>query len=335
MINIAQIGCGYWGPNLLRNLDANPGCTVSMVCDQSEDRRNYVKQQYGYVEVCDSIDAVFDNPAIDAVILATPVAMHYEQAIRALEAGKHILVEKPMARSCAEVEHIAALAQEKGLTAMAGHTFLYNDAVLYLKKLIDSGELGDILYLYSQRLNLGRIRADVDALWNLAPHDISIIQFLLGDPEPSAVTRAGMDFMQEGIDDVVFMNIFYPGKTMAHVHVSWLDPNKVRKLTVVGSKKMAVYDDMASEKITIFDKGIDRVEPKMDYDDQDFFAFNHRSGDVVMPKVQFSEPLKIEVEHFLACIRGDETCRTDANHALNVVRILEMGGAAAGGNKNG
>ncbi|MDC0335721.1 Gfo/Idh/MocA family oxidoreductase [Pseudodesulfovibrio sp.] len=331
MINIAQIGCGYWGPNLLRNLDANPGCTVRMVCDQSEERRQYVKQRYSYVDTCDTVDSIFENPDIDAVILATPVALHYDQAIRALKAGKHIMVEKPMARSCKEVEHIAALAREKELVAMAGHTFLYNDAVLYLKDLINSGELGDILYIYSQRLNLGRIRADVDALWNLAPHDISIIQYLLGDPEPASVTRAGMDFMQNGVDDVVFMNIMYPGKAMAHVHVSWLDPNKVRKLTVVGSKKMAVYDDMAAEKITLFDKGIDRVESKMDFDEQDFFAFNHRSGDIVMPKVQFSEPLKIEVEHFLACIRGDEQCRTDANHALNVVRILEMGSEACGG----
>lgn len=330
MINIAQIGCGYWGPNLLRNLNANTGCTVSMVCDQSEDRRDYVRQQYPQVTACVDPEAIFENPAIDAVVIATPVALHYEQAIRALEAGKHILVEKPMARSAAEVEHIAALAKERNLTAMAGHTFLYNDAVLYLKKLIDSGELGDILYIYSQRLNLGRIRADVDALWNLAPHDISIIQYLLGDPEPSSVLRAGMDYKQNSIDDVVFMNIFYPGKTMAHVHVSWLDPNKVRKLTVVGSRKMAVYDDMASEKITLFDKGIDRVKPTMDYDDQDFFAFSHRSGDIIKPAIKFSEPLKVEVEHFLACIRGEASCRTDATHALNVVRILEMAGNATG-----
>lgn len=325
MINIAQIGCGYWGPNLLRNLVASPKCNVRLVCDMSEDRRDYVSGMYPAIDVCADLDEAINHPDVDAIVIATPVAYHYEQAMAALTAGKHILVEKPMARSVEEVTAIAKLADEKGLTAMAGHTFLYNPAVLYLKELIDAGELGDIHYIYSQRLNLGRIRQDVDALWNLAPHDISIIQYLLDDPEPTAISRNGMDFMQDGLDDVVFMNIAYPGKVMAHVHVSWLDPNKVRSLTVVGSKKMAVYDDLSTSKVAVYDKGIDRVDTNtMDYDHQDFFAFNHRSGDIVMPKINFKEPLRQEVDHFLDCIAGNTTCRSDAHHAMNVVRILEM-----------
>ncbi|QGY39350.1 gfo/Idh/MocA family oxidoreductase [Pseudodesulfovibrio cashew] len=325
MIQIAQLGCGYWGPNLLRNLDANGDCNVKYVCDMNKSRRDYVATNFpGTTPVADP-ETVYADPEVDAIVIATPVAFHYEHAIRALEAGKHILVEKPMARTAQEVEAINGLAREKGLVAMAGHTFLYNAAVLYLKELIDSGQLGNILYISSQRLNLGRIRQDVDAWWNLAPHDISIIQYLLDDPEPESVTRVGMDFKQPGIDDVAFVSITYPGNVMANIHVSWLDPEKVRKMTVVGSRKMAVYDDMSPNKITILDKGIDRIENgEMDFDDTNFFSFNHRSGDILMPKIDFQEPLKTEIGHFLDCVAGRTACHTDGEHALRVVKILEM-----------
>lgn len=325
MITVAQIGCGYWGPNLLRNLEANPDCRVKYVCDVNPDRRAYVREQYPNVEVLETFEAVLADPEVDGVIIATPVKYHYENAMQALDAGKHILVEKPMARTAVEVEAINELAKAKGLTAMAGHTFLYNPAVRQLKALVDSGELGDILYIYSQRLNLGKIRQDVDAWWNLAPHDVSIIQYLLDDLEPQTVTRVGMDYKQPGIDDVVFVSITYPNNCLANVHVSWLDPEKVRKMTVVGSKKMVVYDDMSPNKLAIFDKGIDRVkESGMDFDTTNFFSFNHRSGDILLPKVDFQEPLKIEIAHFLDCITGQETCRTSGDHALRVVKILEM-----------
>lgn len=331
MIEIAQIGCGYWGPNLLRNLSANPDCNVAMVCDQSAERQAYVKGLYPSTTVTNSPEDIFSNPDIQAVVIATPVAMHFEHAMGALEAGKHILVEKPMARTTQEVEAIAALAKEKNLIAMAGHTFLYNPAVHYLKSLVDSGELGDIRYIYCRRLNLGKIRDDVDALWNLAPHDISIIQYLLDDQMPETIQRTGMDYLQNGIDDVVFMNILYPNKVMAHVHVSWLDPAKVREIIVVGSKKMVVYDDMAESKIRIYDKGIDRIESQdMDFDHQDYFSFNHRFGDITLPRIPFVEPLKSEIGHFLNCIEGKETCRTDATHALGVVHILESASTKAG-----
>jgi predicted dehydrogenase len=325
VVTVAQLGVGYWGPNLLRNLVANKTCRVSKVVDLSGERRDYVKRLYPSIKVTDKAELVFDDPSIDAVVIATPVNTHFEMAVNALKAGKHVLVEKPMARTIEEVRQIGKVAGSKNLVAMVGHTFLYNAAVRYVKKLIDSGDLGDIRYIYSQRLNLGRIRPDVDALWNFAPHDISIIQYWLGNPTPVSVTRRGIDYIQNGIDDVVFLNIIYPNKVMANVHVSWLDPNKIRRITVVGSKKMVVYDDMADNKIAIFDKGIDPVAKlgeNMDYDNLNFQTFSHRSGDVLLPRIDFKEPLKVEIEHFIDCIQNGRECLTDVKHALEVVRIL-------------
>jgi predicted dehydrogenase len=325
VVTVAQLGVGYWGPNLLRNLVANKNCIVVKVVDLSNDRREYVQRLYPSIEVTDKAELVFDDPSVDAVIIATPVNTHFEMAIKALKTGKHVLVEKPMARTIEEVKQIGELASLKKLVAMVGHTFLYNAAVRYVKELINSGVLGEVRYIYSQRLNLGRIRPDVDALWNFAPHDVSIIQYWLGNPTPVSVVRRGIDYIQNGIDDVVFLNIIYPNKIMANVHVSWLDPNKVRRITVVGSKKMVVYDDMAENKIAIFDKGIDPVAKlgeNMDYDNLNFQTFDHRSGDVLLPKIDFKEPLKVEIEHFIDCIQNGRECLTDVKHALEVVRIL-------------
>ncbi len=320
MLNIAQIGVGYWGPNLLRNLVANKGCKVSMVADLSPERREYVRGMYPAIKVTESIDEVLHDPGIEAVVIATPVATHFDLAMGALSAGKHILIEKPMARSVEEVNEIGRLATEKNRVAMVGHTFLFNSAVRYVKKLIDSGELGDIRYIYSQRLNLGRIRSDVDALWNLAPHDISVIQYWLGDPKPLSITRQGSDFIQNGIDDVVFLNIQYPDKVMANVHVSWLDPLKVRLMVAIGSKKMVVYDDVADNKIAVYDKGIDPKDALKGNP-----AFDHRSGDVILPKIDFKEPLKVEIDHFVDCIQNGTKCLTGVDHARKVVEILEGG----------
>jgi predicted dehydrogenase len=332
-VTVAQIGVGYWGPNLLRNLFANENCAMKMVADTSQERQDFVKGLYPSADVTADPCDVFANPEIDAVVISSPVASHFHLAMEALEAGKHILVEKPMATTVKEVEQIALLAEKKDLVAMVGHTFLYNTAVRYLKKLIDSGELGDIRYIYSQRLNLGRIRSDVDALWNLAPHDISIIQYLLGNPTPISVKKNGMDYVQDGIDDVVFMDIVYANKIMAHIQVSWLDPHKIRRLTVVGSRKMVVYDDMADNKIAIYDKGIDRMAvlgENMDFDNNGFSKFNHRSGDILLPKIQYEEPLKKEIAHFVDCIQNGVTCVTGPEHALEVVRILSWAGEKNG-----
>jgi predicted dehydrogenase len=325
MLSVAQIGVGYWGPNLLRNLVASRRCKVKAVADLAAQRRDYVLGLYPGVAVTDNADDVLQDKDTVAVVIATPVATHFDLAVRALKAGKHILVEKPIATTVAEVDEIGRIAREKKLVAMAGHTFLYNAAVRYAKKLIDSGELGDIRYIYSQRLNLGRIRSDVDALWNFAPHDISIIQYWLGDPEPVSIVKRGVDYIQEKIDDVVFMNIVYPNKVMANIHVSWLDPRRLRQMTVVGSRKMIVYDNDAENKIAIFDKGIDRLAvlgQNMDYDDPRYRNFNHREGDVILPRIPFPEPIKVEIDHFIDCIENGTACLSGIDHARKVVRIL-------------
>lgn len=325
MITIAQIGVGYWGPNLLRNFVANKRCHVAKVVELSKERREYVKNLYPGIETCDMLESILDDASIQAVVIVTPAKTHFPLVMQALEHEKHVLVEKPMAMSVREVEQIAALSQKQKRVVMVGHTFLYNPAVRYLKRLIDSGDVGDIRYIYSQRLNLGRIRSDVDALWNFAPHDVSIIQYLLNDPVPVTVTRDGMDYIQPGVEDVVFMHIQYPGKIMAHVHVSWLDPNKVRRMTVVGSKKMVVYDDIADNKIAIYDKGIEPVAVlgnKMDFDYPNFGKFSYRSGDVLLPKVGWKEPLQLEVAHFLECIQDGIPCVSGPEHARNVLEVL-------------
>ena len=324
-LKVAQIGVGYWGPNLLRNLITNKNCDVKRVVDYSKERQQFVSGLYPSIKVSGKIDEIINDQNIDAVIIATPVATHFDLAMRCLEAGKHILVEKPMATTVEEVQQIGKLAKKNNLVAMVGHTFLFNSAVRYVKTLIESGELGDIRYIYSQRVNLGRIRNDVDALWNLAPHDVSIIQYWLNEPEPVSVSRSGQAYVQDGIDDVVFLNINYPGNIMAHIHVSWLDPHKIRRMTVVGSKKMVVYDDIAENKIIIYDKGIDRLAilgEHMDFDNPSSFNFSHRSGDVIMPKINWVEPLKTEIAHFVECIQHSTSCLTDAYHAEKVVNIL-------------
>jgi predicted dehydrogenase len=322
----AQIGCGYWGPNLLRNFSALPGCSVKYVVDSSPERRGFVERNFPHTSAIDTADAVLKDPEIDAIIVATPAGSHFTMASNALCAGKHVFVEKPLATTVSEVDELARQARARRLVVMAGHTFVYNSAVRYVKELVDSGELGDIRYIYSQRLNLGRIRDDIDALWNFAPHDVSIIQYWLNDVEPVAVRRQGMAYMQDGIDDVVFLNLEYPGKIIANVHVSWLDPQKVRKMIVVGSRKMVVYDDVADNKIAIYDKGIDRkavLGENMDFDNPQRAQFNYRSGDIVLPEIKFREPLRVEAEHFIECVRTGQAPLTGLQHARNVVSVLE------------
>ncbi len=325
-INIAQIGVGYWGPNLLRNLAVNKYCEVKTVVDLSKERRDFVISNYPNIVTTDNVNVVLNDNTINAVVIATPVSTHFDLAIKCLKAGKHVLIEKPMATTVGQIEEINIIAKKYNLIAMVGHTFLYNSAVRYVKNYINNGDLGDIRYIYSQRLNLGRIRSDVDALWNLAPHDISIIQYWLDDPEPISVERSGQSYVQKGVDDVVFLNMSYKGGVMANIHVSWLDPNKVRKITVVGSKKMIVYDDIAENKIAIYDKGIDplaKIGDMMDFDDMSIQNYKHRSGDVILPKLDWKEPLQTEIKHFIDCIITGRECITNPTHARRVVSILE------------
>jgi len=325
-INLAQIGCGYWGPNLLRNFSAVAGCQVRWVVEQDASRRKFVEKYFPGTATTADVAAVLNDSAVHGIIIATPADSHFTLAEAALRHGKHVFVEKPLATRVSEVDVLETLARERRLVVMAGHTFLFNNAVRYVKTLIERGELGEIRYIYSQRLNLGRIRSDIDALWNFAPHDLSIIQYWLGDPDPIEVQRSGSDFMQAGVDDVVFLNVTYPGKIMANIHVSWLDPQKVRKMVVVGARKMVVYDDMAEDKISIYDKGIDRIAKlgeNMDFDAPGRFQFDYRSGDILLPKIDWTEPLRSEAEHFLHCLRTGETPLTGTTHARRVVEILE------------
>lgn len=326
-LTLAQLGCGYWGPNLLRNFSALPNCAVKYVVDSSPERRAFVEANFPRSLAVNSSEGILGDDQIDGVIIATPAATHFELAKQALQAGKHVFVEKPLATKATEVDELGACAEQQRLVVMAGHTFLYNGAVRYVKALIDAGELGDIRYIYSQRLNLGRIRGDIDALWNFAPHDISIIQYWLDDPTPVSVSRHGMAYMQEGIDDVVFLNLQYPGKIIASVHVSWLDPQKVRKMIVVGSRKMVVYDDVSENKIAIYDKGIDRkaiLGQNMDFDRPQPAPFNYRSGDILFPQIEFTEPLRAEAEHFCDCVLNSTRPLTGLAHARGVVSILEQ-----------
>ena len=326
MINVAQIGIGYWGPNILRNLVNNASTRVMMVADLSEERGNYVSSLYPDIEFSTNSTDVINDDRIDAVVIATPVHNHFKIAMQCLKAGKHVLVEKPMAMNVLEVDQIEQLSKKNNLVAMVGHTFLYNSAVIYIKKILDNGEIGDVRYIYSQRTNLGRIRNDIDALWNLAPHDISIIQYWLDESSPISISRQGMAFVQSGIDDVVFLNLKYQKNIMANIHVSWLDPHKIRKMTIVGTKKMIVYDDISENKITIYDKGIDRMAvlgENMDFDNSSSFSFNYRSGDIIIPKLNWIEPLKAEIDHFAECILDDVDCISGTKNARSVVKILE------------
>ncbi|MBI4665265.1 MAG: Gfo/Idh/MocA family oxidoreductase [Nitrospinae bacterium] len=326
MIIVGQLGCGYWGPNLLRNFSSRKDCRVKWVAEVSAERQAYVRENYPDTPVTPHFEEVLADPEVNAVVIATPAATHFALARAALQNGKHVLVEKPFTNSVSHAQELAALAAEKGLALMAGHTFIYNAAVRYVKNLVDSGELGDIFYIYCQRLNLGKVRSDVNAWWNFAPHDVSILLYLLNGSLPAAVTAVGSDYIQSGVEDVVFATYSWANKMTAHVHVSWLDPGKTRRITVVGSKKMVVYNDISDDKIAIYDKGVDRIPrlaQRMDFDHYNGYQLSQRTGDVILPKINFTEPLKVQAEHFLECIRDGKEPLTGARHAIPVVMALE------------
>jgi len=335
MITIAQIGCGYWGPNLVRNFNQIKDCKLHTVCDPREDRLEYVKSNYPYVKTTKNYKELLHDSEIDAIIVATEAETHYKLAREGLSEGKHIFVEKPLSMFTRECKDLIELSESKNLTLMVGHTFEYNAAVQKIKKYIMNGELGDLYYIYSQRLNLGRVRHDINAMWNLAPHDVSIILFWL-EEEPVKVSAHGVAHLQKGIEDVVFINLDFGNGKFAHIHSSWLDPNKVRKMTIVASKKMVVYDDVSSDaKVQIYDKGIDKKNLGTEmgpYDDFGKFQLLQRAGDILIPKINFVEPLKVECAHFIQCIREHKRPLTDGRNGLRVVKILE---AAQESLKNG
>lgn len=325
MLTIAQIGCGYWGPNLLRNFVTNKNARVKLVAEINPERLAFLNDHFPTVRVTREYRDILLDKEISAVIVATAAQTHYQIVKEILEYGKHCFVEKPLAMTSDEGKELCALADQKGLVLMVGHTFLYNAAVRQLKELIEGGTVGETYYVYAQRLNLGIVRKDINALWNLAPHDISILMYILGQ-EALAVSAQGIAYLQEGIEDVAFLHLRFPGNITAHLHVSWLDPGKVRRMTVVGSKKMIIYDDVAEAKIQIYDKGIDKKQRGGSLDQfQDFGEFQliQRAGDILFPKLSFTEPLKMETAHFLECIASNSRPLTDGFNGLAVTRVLE------------
>ncbi|MFC1561419.1 Gfo/Idh/MocA family protein [candidate division KSB1 bacterium] len=326
-VNILQIGYGYWGPNLARNLSGIPGTRIGALCEVAPKNTDKFTSNFPDAEVFKDYRKALLIDDIHAVVISTPAAMHYEMTRSALEAGKHVLVEKPLSLTSAESKILVDIAAKNNLILMVGHTFLYNSAVRKVKEYINNGEIGDIYYLYSHRLNLGKVRSDINSLWNFAPHDVSIILYLLEGRKAIGVTAKGFSYIQKGIEDVVFFTIEFENSVCAHVHVSWIDPNKVRKMTIVGSKKMIVYDDVSNNaKITLYDKGVDKQYVNRElkgFDTYGEFQLMLRAGDVLVPQFDFVEPLKVECNHFIECIRHNKRPITDGVHGFEVVRILE------------
>lgn len=320
---VAVLGAGKWGANLIRNVAFNDEIEFSGICDSDPETLKRISRHYPHVPTFGHYDRMLESGQ-DAVIIATPARLHYEHARRALQAGRHVLVEKPMAIKPTEARELAELAQKKSLVLMVGHTFLYNNIVHEIKRRLDNGELGDLYYLYSQRLNLGHVRQDVDVMWNLAPHDISIINYLFSSL-PHKVSAQGMSFIQKqkNVSDVTFCKLDYPDGRSAHLHLSWIDPQKVRQMVIVGSEKMLVYDDTNPDKhIQIYDKS---VEKKFAADISNFadFTMRIRAGDLIIPNIRLIEPLGVEISHFVECIQNGTKPRTDSKNGLDVVCVLE------------
>ncbi|HEU5212112.1 MAG TPA: Gfo/Idh/MocA family oxidoreductase [Gaiellaceae bacterium] len=317
MTTVGVVGLGYWGPNLARNFD-DLG-TLAWLCDADPGARERFASRYPQARVTGDLDELLSDPDLEAIVIATPVPTHYPLAKRALASGKHVLVEKPPAMHGDEMEELAAIAEERDLTLMPGHLLLYHPGVRKLKELIDSGELGDVLCIYGNRQNLGIVRTNENALWSLGVHDLSVILYLL-DEDPVEAVAHGRDFLTEGVEDVVFCYLRFPSGKIAHMHLSWLDPHKMRRMTVVGDHKMAVFDDMELErKVTVYEKAPwKRAET--------YGEWQTRSGDIYIPKIPTDEPLRLECQEFLRLVRGEGDVgvrRKVANDGAMVVRALE------------
>jgi predicted dehydrogenase len=314
-LSIGVVGLGYWGPNLARNFSALPSTELRWCCDGRAEVRDRLARQYREARFTADVDDLLDDQDLDAVVLATPVPTHAELAIRVLEAGKHCFVEKPLARTVVDAERAVDAQRRSGNVLMVGHLLQFHPGVNKLKEIADSGDLGEIRYIYGNRLNLGKLRTDENALWSLGAHDVSVLLHL-ADEEPYEMSARGESYMHEDIEDVVFGFLRFRSGLAAHLHLSWLDPHKERRFTIVGSRRMATFDDMDPErKITVYDKGFDEsAEPY-----EDFVA---RSGDIWSPPVPSAEPLRLECEHFVACIREDRGPISDGRNGLAVVRVL-------------
>ncbi|MFH0873195.1 MAG: Gfo/Idh/MocA family oxidoreductase [bacterium] len=319
MMRLGCVGLGYWGPNILRTFWTLKGCEVKWACEKDEGRLKKVASAYPHLSLTSHYEDLLGDEGLDAIAIATPATQHFPMVKAALEAGKHVFVEKPLAVEKKEARELIELAQAKGKTLMVGHLLLYHPAVKRLKDLIQVGELGQIYYIYSTRVNLGQVRREENALLSFAPHDISVILYLL-DARPVEVSAIGQGYLQREVEDVVFLTLRFPDGALAHCHVSWLDPHKIRKFTVVGSKKMAVFDDMeSSEKIRIYDKGVDHH-----FDFSSFADFlSLRFGDIQIPRIEMREPLLLECQHFLECIEGGKRPLSDGENGLAVLEVIE------------
>jgi predicted dehydrogenase len=316
-IKVGVIGIGYWGPNIIRNFNALSNAEIVMASDLSEERLSFVKKSYPHIAVTHNYRDLF-NKGLDGVVIVTPPSTHFSIAEECLRHNLHVMIEKPLTTTSADAEKLINLAGEKGLTLMVGHTFVYNSAVHALKNLIDNNDLGDIYYLDAARLNLGLVQEKLNVIWDLAPHDISIMNYLVGE-NPLSVSAHGICCVNHNIHDVAYLNLVYPNNNAAHIHVSWLDPCKVRRVTVVGSKKMAVYNDVEiSEKIRVYDKG---VEPCPDDFEMNHYCYHY--GEVTIPPIAIDEPLRIECQHFVDCIINHARPVTDGEAGLKVVKIIE------------
>ena len=320
MEGIGVIGCGYWGPNLLRNFHTNPNVEMRSACDLDRDRLAYVKHLYPSVKTVSNYQELLDDPLIDAICIATPVSTHFKFATECMEKGKHILIEKPITSSSEEASALITMAEEKGLVLMVDHTFEYVAAVNKIRELVLNGDLGETYYMSMSRLNLGLFQTDINVIWDLAPHDLSILMYVLGK-KPVRVTAQGKAHVYEGVEDVAMLSLGFPDGVVAFMHLSWLDPCKIRRATVVGSRKMLVYDDVESaEKIRIYDKG---VEAPRYYDTFGDFRFSYHYGDVVIPRLDSEEPLKRVCQEFVDAIEKGIKPKTDGRSGYNVVRIIE------------
>jgi predicted dehydrogenase len=315
MTSVGVAGLGYWGPNLARNLAALPGCELRWLCDADSDARERVRARFPGARLATDLGELLGDDGLDAVVLATPVPTHAPLALRVLAAGKHCFVEKPLATSVTDAEAVAEAAERAGRTLMVGHLLEYHPGVRMLRTLIDDGDLGTPYYIYGNRLNLGKLRADESALWSLGAHDVSVI-LALADEEPEEAVAHGECYVRPGVQDVVFCYLRFASGLAAHLHLSWLDPHKERRFTVVGAKRMATFDDMAVEgKVTVYDKGFDE-------DSRSWGEYLARSGDIWSPRLPNAEPLRLECEHFLECVRTGAPPRSGAQSGVRVVRVL-------------
>lgn len=312
-------GLGYWGPNLLRNFSQLNNCIVKACCDLDQDNLRKTSAQYPGIETTDDYNSLLEDPEIQAIVIATSAVTHHRLVKQAILHGKHVFVEKPLTLDVGEAEELVQLSEQYGVKLMVGHLMEYHPAIERLKSAVENHELGDIYYLYSQRVNLGKIRRDENALWSFAPHDISIIMYLLGS-EPDNVSARGQAYLQKDVEDVVFVYLSFPDKVMAQIQLSWLDPHKIRRTTIVGSRKMAVFDDMEpTENVRIYDKGVMNNPAYGSFGE----ALSLRFGDIRIPYIKMVEPLKLECQHFIDCIQNDVQPRSDGLDGLRVVRVLQ------------